>query len=72
MPEDKTLNIHHCENLKSCYNNNNNNSIDTNESHHLEDGKSRTYTVCPGSVRTVFVKNTRRELFPKCQSFYSK
>jgi hypothetical protein len=24
---------------------------------------SRYYTVCPGSVRTVFIKNTRHELF---------
>jgi hypothetical protein len=30
------------------------------------------YTVCPGSVRTVFVENTRRELFSKFHSFYSK
>jgi hypothetical protein len=30
------------------------------------------YTVCPGSVRTVFIKNTRRELFSKFHSFYSK
>jgi hypothetical protein len=27
------------------------------------------YTVCPGSVRTVFIKNTRRELFSKFHSF---
>jgi hypothetical protein len=26
------------------------------------------YTVCPGSVRTVFIKNTRRELFSKDDS----
>jgi hypothetical protein len=30
------------------------------------------YTVCPRSVRTVFIKNTRRELFSKFHSFYSK
>jgi hypothetical protein len=31
-----------------------------------------TYTVCPGSVRTVSIKNTRRGLFSKFHSFYSK
>jgi hypothetical protein len=31
-----------------------------------------TYTVCPGSVGTLFIKNTRCELFSKCHSFYSK
>jgi hypothetical protein len=30
------------------------------------------YTLCPGSVRTVFIKNTRRELFSKFHSFNSK
>jgi hypothetical protein len=30
------------------------------------------YTACPGSVRTVFIKNTRCELFSKLHSFYSK
>jgi hypothetical protein len=30
------------------------------------------YTVCPGSFRTVFIKNTRHELFSKFHSFYSK
>jgi hypothetical protein len=30
------------------------------------------YTVCPGSVRTVFSINTSRELFSKFHSFYSK
>jgi hypothetical protein len=34
-------------------------------------GSEATYTVCPGSVRTVFFKNTRRELFSKFHSFYS-
>jgi hypothetical protein len=27
------------------------------------------YTVCPGSVRTVFIENTRCELFSKFQFF---
>jgi hypothetical protein len=31
-----------------------------------------SYTVCPGSVRTVFIKNTRHELFSKFHSFYWK
>jgi hypothetical protein len=30
------------------------------------------YTLCPGSVRAVFIKNTRLELFSKFYSFYSK
>jgi hypothetical protein len=30
------------------------------------------YTVCPRSVRTVFIKNTRRELFSKFHTSYSK
>jgi hypothetical protein len=33
---------------------------------------SLIYTMCPGSVRTVFIKNTRHELFSKCHSCYSK
>jgi hypothetical protein len=28
-----------------------------------------SYTVCPGSVRTVFIKNTRRKLFSKFTLF---
>jgi hypothetical protein len=31
-----------------------------------------TYTVCPGFARTVFIKNTRCEIFSKFHSFYSK
>jgi hypothetical protein len=37
----------------------------------LDRGYRNMYTVCPGSVTNVFIKNTRRELFSKCHSFYS-
>jgi hypothetical protein len=36
------------------------------------DATAYMYTVCPGSVRTVFIINTRRELFSKFHCFYSK
>jgi hypothetical protein len=32
----------------------------------------KRYTGCPGSVRTVFIKDIRLELFSKFQFFYSK
>jgi hypothetical protein len=37
--------------------------------HTLHENSSR-HTVCPGSVRNVFIKNTRRELFSKYHSLY--